>query len=154
MGEGLFLFCANNGLLVRSIRTSWITPHHFIRRELSSVIITYPITPNNFWRFNKCNSQEQIHLLVLSLLGRSLPPITPKYSQRIGWRNRFHLCYTRKFSGNLLCNPTGPFSTKTRILGMMRCPNMLHGGGGDFGFVGGRGKCRFYFMPRGPGEAS
>ena len=72
-----------------TIRTSWITPHHFIFRELISVIITPPITPNNFWRFNKRNSQEKLHLLVLSLLGGSTPPITPKYSQRINWHNQF-----------------------------------------------------------------
>ena len=71
-----------------------------IFRELISVIVTPPITPNNFWGFNKRNSQEKSHLLVLSLLGRSTPPITPKYSQKIYWRNKFHLCYPRKFSGN------------------------------------------------------
>ena len=64
------------------------------------VIIAPPITPNNFWGFNMRNPQEELHLLVLSLLGRSIPPITPKYSQRINWRNKFHLCYTRKFSAN------------------------------------------------------
>ena len=45
---------------------------------------------------------------MLSLLERSTPPITPKYSQRLNWRNKVHLCYTRKFSGNELCNPNGP----------------------------------------------
>ena len=35
-----------------------------------------------------------------SRLGRSTPPITPEYSQRINWRNKFHLYYTRKFSAN------------------------------------------------------
>ena len=60
-----------------TIWTSWITPHHFIFRELISVVITPPITPNYFWGFNKRNSQEKLHLLVLSLLGRSTPPITP-----------------------------------------------------------------------------
>ena len=57
----------------------------------TSVIITPPITPNNSWGFNKSNSQEALHLLVLSLLGRSTAPITPKYSQRINWRNKSHL---------------------------------------------------------------
>ena len=65
-----------------TIRTSLITPHHFFR-ELISVIVALPITPSNFWRFDKRNSQEKIHLLVLPLLGRSTPPITPKYSQII-----------------------------------------------------------------------
>ena len=51
-------------------------------------MITPPITLNNFWRFNKRNSQEKLHVLVLSLLGRSTPPITPKYSQRIYWGNK------------------------------------------------------------------
>ena len=83
-----------------TIRTSWITPHHFIVRELISVIIATPITPNNVWGFNKRNAQEKLHLLVLSLLGRSTPLITPKYSQIINWRNAFHLGYNRKFLGN------------------------------------------------------
>ena len=73
---------------------------HLIFRELISVIITPPITPNDFWGFNKRNFQEKLHLLLLSLLGMSPPPITPQYSQRINRRNKFHLCYTRKFSGN------------------------------------------------------
>ena len=41
-----------------TIRTSWITPHHFIFRDLISVIISPPITQNKFWGFNKRNSQE------------------------------------------------------------------------------------------------
>ena len=41
-----------------TIRTSWITPHHFIFQELISVIISLPITPNNFWGFKKRNSQK------------------------------------------------------------------------------------------------
>ena len=44
-----------------SIRTSWITLHHFIFRELNCVIISLPITPNKFWGFNKRNSQENLH---------------------------------------------------------------------------------------------
>ena len=36
-----------------TIQTSWITPHHFILRELISVIIAPPITPNNFWGLKK-----------------------------------------------------------------------------------------------------
>ena len=40
------------------IRSSWITPHHFIFQELISVILSPPITPNKFWRFNKRNFQE------------------------------------------------------------------------------------------------
>ena len=83
-----------------TIRTSGITLHHFIFRQLISVIITPPIPPNNFSGFNKRSSQENCTFLCFSLLGRSTPPITPKYSQRISWRNRFHLCYTRKFFGN------------------------------------------------------
>ena len=83
-------------------------------RELISVIIAPPITPNNFWGFNKCNFPK-LHLLVLSLLGRSTPPITPKYSQRINWRKKFHLCRTRKFSGNELRNPKGPNETRKMI---------------------------------------
>ena len=97
-----------------TIRTSWITLHRFIFQELISVIITPPITPNNFWRFSKRNSLEILPLLVLSLLGRSPPLITPKYSQRINWRNKLHLCYTRKFSGNQLHNPNGPNGTRKR----------------------------------------
>ena len=83
--------------LSSTIRSSWITLHHFIFGVLISVIFTLPITPNNFWGFNKRNSQEKLHALVLSLLGRITPPITPKYSQRINWRN---LGYTRTFLGN------------------------------------------------------
>ena len=46
----------------RALTTSWIALHHFIFRELISVIITPPITPNNFWGFNKRNSQEKCTL--------------------------------------------------------------------------------------------
>ena len=46
-------------------------------------MITLLIRPNNFSGFNKRNSQEKLHLLVLSLSGRITPPITPKYSQGI-----------------------------------------------------------------------
>ena len=74
----------------KAIRTSWITLHHFILRELIRVMITPPITPNNFWGFNKRKSQEKWHPLVLSLLRRNPPQITPKYSQRYNWRNKFH----------------------------------------------------------------
>ena len=58
---------------------------------------------------------------MLSLLGRSPPPITPKMSQRIDWRNKFHLCYTRKFSGNQLCNPNGP---RASACAPLCCKNM------------------------------
>ena len=61
-----------------TIRTSWSTLHHFIIRELTSVINTPPIKPTNFWGFAKRNSQEKLHLFVLSLLGRSTPPIATK----------------------------------------------------------------------------
>ena len=46
-----------------TIRTSWITPHHFIFQEFISVIISPPITPNKFWRFNSEKvfaSQERV----------------------------------------------------------------------------------------------
>ena len=43
---------------IPTIQTSWITPHHFILRELISAIISPPVTPNNFWGFSKRNSQE------------------------------------------------------------------------------------------------
>ena len=69
-------------------------------RELISVRTTPPITPKNFWGFKKRNSQKRVHLFMLPPSGGSPPPITPKYSQRINWRNEFHLCYIRKFSGN------------------------------------------------------
>ena len=83
-----------------AIRTSWITLPHFILGEFISAIIAPPTTPNNFWGVNERNFQKNLHLLVLSLLGRITPPITPKYSQRINWRNKFHLGYTRKLLGN------------------------------------------------------
>ena len=41
-----------------TIRTSWITLHHFTFQELIGVIISPPITPNKFWGFNKHNSQD------------------------------------------------------------------------------------------------
>ena len=82
-----------------TICTSWITLHHFTLREPLSVTITPPITPNIFWGFNKRTSQEKLHL-VLSLLERRTRLITPNYSQRSNWRDEFHPCYTRKFSGN------------------------------------------------------
>ena len=44
--------------LCDTIRTSWISPHHFIFQEFISVIISPTITPNKFWGFNKRNSQE------------------------------------------------------------------------------------------------
>ena len=91
---------AQNAPSELTIRTSWITPHHFIFRELISVLITPPITPNNYWGFSKRYFQEKLNLLVLPLIGRRTPPITPKYSQRINWRNKFHRDYTRKCSGN------------------------------------------------------
>ena len=53
-----------------TIRTSWITLHHFIFQESLSVIATPPITPNRFWGFNKRNSQEKSHHPVLSLSGK------------------------------------------------------------------------------------
>ena len=54
-----------------TIRTSWITLHHFILQELIiSVIISPPITPNKFWGFNKRNSQEKLHHPISSLLGK------------------------------------------------------------------------------------
>ena len=74
---------------------------------LNRVIITSPITPNKFWGFDKRNSQEKLHILVLFPLGRSTPQITPKYSQRSNC-HKFHLCCTSKFSANSLCNPNGP----------------------------------------------
>ena len=51
---------------------------------------------------------KKLHLLVLFLLGGSTPPITPKDSQRINWRNEFHLCYTRKLSENNCVILMGP----------------------------------------------
>ena len=65
-----------------TIRTSWITLHHFIFWESIVVIITPPFAPNKFWELMKHNSQE-----------KSTPPITPKYSQIINWRNKDHLCF-------------------------------------------------------------
>ena len=53
-----------------------------------SVIIAPPITPNNFWRFGKRNSQERLHLLVLSLLGKITPSVTPGNSQGIDRHNQ------------------------------------------------------------------
>ena len=82
----LGLPCSLAGL---TIRTSRITlPHLF--QELMSVSITPPITPNDFWGFNKHNSQAKLHHLVLSLLGRNTwptPSFTPENSQGINWRN-------------------------------------------------------------------
>ena len=46
--------------------------------ELIGVIITPPITPTPFWGFHKRNSQEKLHLVVLSLLGKITQGITPK----------------------------------------------------------------------------
>ena len=85
---------------VITIRTYWITPHHFIFQELFRVIISPPITPNKFWGFNKRNSQEKLHHPVLSPLGQSAQSVTPKYSQVINWRHKFHLGHTGKFLGN------------------------------------------------------
>ena len=72
-----------------TIRTSWITPHHSFFQELICVIISPPITPNQFWGFNKRNSQEYYTTLVLSLLGNIAQSFTPKHSQGISWRSKF-----------------------------------------------------------------
>ena len=89
-----------------------------------------PITPNNFWGFNTRNSQGKLHLLVLSLLGRSTPPTTPNYSQRTNWPNKFHLCYNRKFSGNncvilkgpmVLASGLSPLRRKLSRLATLQC---------------------------------
>ena len=54
---------------------------HFGLNFRSLVIITMPITPKNFWRFNTCNFNEKAHLLVLSLLGKDYTIFDTKNSQ-------------------------------------------------------------------------
>ena len=76
------------------------SPFYF--QEFIRAIITPPSTPNKFWGFNKCNSQKRLDHPVLSLFlgGKITQSFTPKYSQGINWRNKFHLGCTRKFLGN------------------------------------------------------
>ena len=62
---------------------------HFIFQDLS-VIITPPTAPNNLRGFNKRTSQGKLHHLVLFLLGKITPSFTPKHSQGINCRNKFH----------------------------------------------------------------
>ena len=50
---------------------------NFIFEEMISVIITPPITPDIFWGFDKPNTQEKLHCLVLSLLRKITPSFTP-----------------------------------------------------------------------------
>ena len=45
--------------LTPTIRTSWIALHHLNFWELIGVMLTPPITPNIFWRFNQRNAQEK-----------------------------------------------------------------------------------------------
>ena len=68
-----------------TIQTSRITLPHLILEELISVKITPPTAPNNFWGVSKRNSQENLHQLVLSLLGKA-----------------YTIFYAKKFSRNSL----------------------------------------------------
>ena len=91
-------------------RTSRITLPHFIFQELPSVIITPPMTP---WNMYEICLGELISVISWKNCTTwswpcSKPAITPKYSQRIDWRNEFRLGHTRKFLGSELCNPRGP----------------------------------------------
>ena len=96
--SALALRAPQPGKVYHSNFLDYTSPFYFSRINVHNNYTTnYTKT---FWGFNKRNSQESLHLLVLSLLGRSTPPITPKYSLRINWRNKFLLGYTRKFSGN------------------------------------------------------
>ena len=82
----------NFGLIFHSPSTRRENPYEPLDIPIRNNIIAdtdRPITPNNFWGFNKHNSQAKLHHLVLSLLGRSTPRLHPKYSQRINWRNKF-----------------------------------------------------------------
>ena len=76
---------------LHTMQTSRITLPHFIVWDLISVIVTPPSTPNNFRGVKKRNLQEKLHLLVVTFSERISPPSTPKYSQIIIWRNKFHL---------------------------------------------------------------
>ena len=60
---------------------------------------------------NKGNRRVKLHRPGLSFLGKITPTITLKKSQRIIWRNKIHLRYTRKFSGVNLGNGNGVFQT-------------------------------------------
>ena len=55
-GPGQFL----HSQLRAAIRTPRSTLPHLILQEFVSGIITLPITPNNFWRYNKHNSQAKM----------------------------------------------------------------------------------------------
>ena len=76
----MILFC-----VFRESMGAIITPllHQIISGEFMSVI-----------------SRRTLHLVVLSFSNTITPPSTPKYSQRINWRNKFHLGCTRRFLGN------------------------------------------------------
>ena len=54
------------------------------------------------------NSQEKLHHPVLSLLGKIMQSFTPKYSQGINWRNKFHPVTPENSWGNNCVIVGGP----------------------------------------------